>query len=73
MLRLQKSCNFFKVKAKKDLIGSRNGFGSSSRTVKLQACVFCEFVQTDINVCDLSMEDESLYLRHLRVEHGLEK
>ena len=73
MLRLQNSCNLFEEKAKKHLIGSRKRFGSSSRTVKLQACVFCEFVQTDISVNGMSPEDESLYLTNLRDEHGLEK
>ncbi len=45
----------------------------NSQQLKLEKCVFCEFVRHSIESEKLEEEDEKLFLCHLSASHGLER
>jgi len=46
---------------------------TGSRQLKLERCVFCEFVKNSAVSEELDLEDEKMFLNHLSISHGLER
>jgi hypothetical protein len=59
----------------------RSGLSSKQGRVNVYSCVFCEFVQSNLNDIEEDMQTgkiadgafEAKYLYHLRTVHGLER
>jgi hypothetical protein len=52
---------------------SRNPRYSSNVSQTIQPCAFCEFYNDSESVESWTLEDEKLYLKHLKISHGLER